>query len=139
MRRIDFFREIKSSLIDTVISVYDPFIKSDIEKVEEVANLILGITWVPVLKENAPYTNLDMEFINGMPIIFFGNETNRMAMEGFCPECLHIFTVTSLYSIVKCLDCGKEYNFKTQLGDLKFKSMPLKRINKTYYVGFTHS
>ena len=51
MKRDEFLKEMGSGLFQTVKSVYEPFIKEDLKKVEGAADKALGITWVPFMKE----------------------------------------------------------------------------------------
>jgi len=136
MRRGDFIKEMGSSLFQTVKSVYEPFISEDLEKVESAADRALGIRWVPVIKESEPFSELELKFIGGKPVIVVRNGTNMQAMDGVCPVCSNIIILTTLYSSGKCLNCQKEYNFKTQSGELQLASFPIKRKEDMYYIGF---
>jgi hypothetical protein len=132
MRRSDFFKELGNSLFQTV----KPFIHDDLEKLEDAADRALGITWLPLLKEYEGYSELEMKFIGGKPVIVSRNGANMQAMDGVCPVCSNIIILTTLYSSGKCLNCQKEYNFKTQLGDLQLAELPIKRKEETYFIGF---
>ena len=136
MRRGDFIKEMGSSLFQTVKSVYEPFISEDLEKVESAADRALGIRWVPVIKESEPFSELELKFIGGKPVIVVRKGTNMQAMDGVCPVCSNIIILTTLYSSGKCLNCQKEYNFKTQSGELQLASFPIKRKEDIYYIGF---
>ncbi|MFJ7725655.1 hypothetical protein ACIQXV_05755 [Neobacillus sp. NPDC097160] len=136
MRRGDFLREMAGGLFQTVKSAYEPFLSEDLEKVEAAADRALGITWHPFLKEHEHYSNLEMKFIGGKPVIVTHNGTNIQAFDGVCPGCSNIIIVTTLYSSGKCLNCQKEYNFKTQSGDLQLNSNPIKRKEDSYFIGF---
>ena len=134
MRRGDFFKEMGSSILQTI----KPFINEDLEKLEAAADKALGITWLPLMKENDNEltSKLEMRFFAGKAIIVTRNGTNMQAMDGVCPVCSNIIILTALYSSGKCLNCQKEYNFKTQTGDLQLEELPLKRNNGTYFIGF---
>ncbi|MEH7075454.1 hypothetical protein [Neobacillus drentensis] len=136
MKRGDFLKEMAGSLFQTVKSVYEPFIHEDFEKVEAAADRALGITWLPLEKEQDGNHDLEMKFIAGKPIIVVRNGTNMQAMNGVCPVCSTIIIVTTLYSSGKCLNCQKEFNFKTQTGELLLETYPLKSKENTVYIGF---
>jgi hypothetical protein len=136
MKRGDFLKDIAGSLFQTVKSVYEPFLKEDLEKVEVAADLALGFTWLPLGKENAVCPELEMKFIAGKPVIVTRYGTNMQAIDGVCPVCSNIIIVTTLYSRGKCLNCQKEYNFKTHSGDLQLDSYPIKIKDDTYFIGF---
>ena len=136
MRRGDFIKEMGSSLFQTVKSVYEPFISEDLEKVESAADRALGIRWVPFIKESELFSELELKFIGGKPVIVVRNGTNMQAMDGVCPVCSNIIILRTLYSSGKCLNCQKEYNFKTQSGELQLASFPIKRKEDIYYIGF---
>ncbi|MGG3561457.1 hypothetical protein ABES03_07605 [Neobacillus rhizosphaerae] len=136
MRRGDFIKEMGSSLFQTVKSVYEPFISEDLEKVESAADRALGITWIPFIKEIELDSELEMKFIRGKPVIVTRNGTNMQAMDGVCPVCSNIIILTTLYSSGKCLNCQKEFNFKSHSGELQLASFPIKRKEDIYYIGF---
>lgn len=137
MKRDEFIREMGNSLFQTVKSVYQPFFHEDLEKVENAADRALGITWLPLMKKNDVSPDLEMRFISGKPIIVANYETNMQAISGVCPVCSNIIILTTLYSSGKCLNCQKEYNFKTQTGELKLEHLPIKTKDNTYFIGFS--
>ncbi|MCL6570677.1 MAG: hypothetical protein K6T88_03200 [Bacillus sp. (in: Bacteria)] len=136
MRRADFLKEVAGSFFQTVKSVYEPLLSEDIEKVEMAADRALGIFWLPFSTEYDGCTDLEMKFIFGKPVIVTRNGANMQALNGVCPVCSNIITLTTLYSTGKCLNCQKEYNFKTHLGDLELESFPVKSKGDTWYIGF---
>jgi hypothetical protein len=137
MKRSDFLKEMAGSLFHTVKSVYQPFLSEDLEKVEVAADRALGITWFPLVRENDGAPELEMKFIDGKPVLIARNGTNMQAMDGVCPVCSNIIIVTALYSSGKCLNCQKEYNFKTQTGDLQLDPYPVKTKGNTCFIGFS--
>ncbi|SDL91439.1 hypothetical protein [Bacillus sp. OK048] len=136
MKRLDFFKEMGGGLFQTVKSVYEPFIQGDLEKIESAADRALGLTWVPVMNETELRSNLEMKFFQGKAIIFVRHEANMQAWNGICPVCSQIITVSTLYSSGKCLNCQKEFNFKTHTGELLLTPLPLKKRDRNYQVGF---
>jgi hypothetical protein len=136
MRRGDFLKEMGNSLFQTVKSVYEPFLSEDLEKVEVATDRALGITWLPLVTENEGYTDLEMKFIGGKPVIITRNGTNMQALDGVCPVCSNIIILTTLYSTGKCLNCQKEYNFETHLGELELEVFPIKTKGATHFIGF---
>jgi hypothetical protein len=137
MRRLDFMKELGNSLFETIKAVYEPFIKEDIEKMEDVANMALGITWHPLMKKTEASAELEMKFIRGKPIIVARYGTNMQVMDGVCPVCSNIIILTTLYLSGKCLNCEKEYNFITQTGDFQPEPLRLKLKDEMYYIGLS--
>jgi hypothetical protein len=135
MKRGEFLKEMAGSLFHTAKSVYEPFLSEDLAKMEEAADRALGITWIPLMNKSELSAELDMKFLNGKPIILTQYDSNVHALDGICPECSNIIILTSLYSTGKCLNCQKDYNFKTLAGELKLHSLPLKLKENQYYVG----
>lgn len=135
MKRKEFLKEMGTSLFQTVKYVYEPFIHDDLQKVEEVVDRTLDIKWVPLMREDDVNSMLEMKFINGSPIMVLLDEANMQVMSGICPECSNIIIVTTLYSTGKCLNCEKEYNFKTKKGDLYLKTIPVKKKDHVIYIG----
>lgn len=136
MDRKEFLKEMGSSLFQTVKNVYEPFIHDDLHKVEEVVDQTLGIKWVPLMNADDSNSKLEMKFMNGTPIIVIPDVANIHVWSGICHECSNIITVTTLYSTGKCLNCEKEYNFKTKQGDLSLTTIPVKKKDHVIYIGF---
>lgn len=136
MKRAEFIKEMGNSLCQTVKSVYEPFLKEDIKKEENVKDLVLAITWLPLLPKREISTQLEMRFVNGKPIIVSMNETNMQVLSGICPVCSNIIIITTLYASGKCLNCEKEYNFNTNEGELLLESLPIMLIDQMYFVVF---
>lgn len=134
MKRGDFLKELGGSLYQTVKSVYTPFIGEDLKRIEEAADRALGINWVPLFRVDDYDSELEMKFVEGKPIIVSRNGTNMQAMDGVCPVCSNIIILTTLYSTGKCLNCQKEFNFKTRCGELELKSLPAKIKDQTFYI-----
>lgn len=136
MKRIDFFKEMGTSFLQTVKYAYEPFIHDDLQKVEDVMDRALGVKWLPFMKEEeAAAAQLEMKFIDGRPVILSNCDSNIQVMDGICPGCLNLINVTALYSTGKCLYCEKEFNFKTKQGDLVLESLPLKTKDHVIYIG----
>lgn len=136
MNRKDFFKEMYTSLFQTVKYAYEPILNDDLQKVEAVVEQALGIKWLPIEKgEDTLFEKLELKYIEGIPIIVFLENTNIQAMYGFCPECSNIIHVTALYSTGKCFNCGKEYNFKTKQGELQLETLPVKKKERMFYIG----
>lgn len=136
MNRKEFFKEMGGSLIKTVRSVYEPFLNDDLNKVEKVADKALGIIWLPLMRVDESCSKLEIKFIEGKPIIVSQFGTNIQARKGICPECSNLIVVSTLYSTGKCLNCGKEYNFQTEQGELKLDSLEVKKKDQMYFVGY---
>jgi hypothetical protein len=136
MKRHEFFKELGDSLYQTVKTVYDPFVQSDIDKLEEAADLALGLVWIPIMKEAENADHLEMKFFQGKAIIIVRQESNMQAWNGICPVCSNIITLTTLYLSGKCLNCRKEYNFKTNTGDLQLRPLPIRR--KKHMIEIAH-
>jgi hypothetical protein len=135
MKRMDFLKEMGASLFQTVKYAYEPFARDDLQKVEEAADRALGIKWLPLMQEDDSAPKLDTKFVDGKPVIVSNFDTNMRVMNGICPVCSNIIVVTTLYSTGKCLNCEKEYNFKTQQGDLQLEPLPIKVKDKTVFIG----
>ncbi len=135
MNRIEFFKEIRDGFFQTVKSVYEPFFKEDLEKIERAADRALGISWFPIVNMDEQRENLEMKFVAGQPVILLHQETNMEAISGICPECSNIITITPLDSSGKCLNCEKTFSFITRKGELKLEMFPVKRKGETIFVG----
>jgi len=136
MNRKDFFKEIGSSLLETVKSAAEPFIQEDLEKIETAADRALGVEWMPLMQEEELRSNLEIRYIAGRPIIVSKFRSNIQAWDGICLGCSNIITISTLYSSGKCLNCDKEFNFQTLEGTLKLDPLAVKKKDHMYFVGY---
>ena len=139
MNRIEFFKEMRDGLFRTVKSVYEPFLKEDLEKFERATDSALGIMWYPVVNLYGQRENLEMKFVAGQPVILLRQGPNIEAMSGVCPKCSNLITITSLYSSGKCLNCGKIFNFTNHEERLQLETFPIRRKEETIFVGINVS
>jgi hypothetical protein len=136
MKRLDFFKEMRESIFQTVKSVYEPFIQGDLETLEGAADRALGITWIPLMREREWTSDLEIKFLQGQAVILVRDGVNMQAWNGICPVCSQIITLSTLYSSGKCLNCQKEFNFKTNTGELRLSSLSMRKRDQTYQIGF---
>ncbi|WP_416825327.1 Rieske 2Fe-2S domain-containing protein [Ectobacillus polymachus] len=137
MNRLDFLKEVAGSIFQTVKYVYEPFLKDDIEKVEEAADRALGITWVPVMKHDEMGNRPEVRYASGKPVIIFSHEEKLHAISGICPACSNLIQVRTYDHVATCMSCDKEYNLKTMDGELSVQSLQIKRKDQMYVVGLT--
>jgi hypothetical protein len=136
MKRLDFFKELGDGVFQIVKSVYEPFIQGDLEKLEGAVDRALGITWIPFMKESDWISDLEMKYFHGKAVILVRHGVNMQAWNGICPVCSQIITLSTLYSSGKCLNCQKEFNFKTNTGELRLTSLPFRKRDQIYQIGF---
>ncbi|CAM3897140.1 hypothetical protein [Mesobacillus zeae] len=126
MKRLDFIREMQSSLFKTVRSVYEPFLAEDVEKLERAADKALGLQWHHACTSGELSSPIEQKFINGKPVILIKSEGNMRAFSGICPACSNLLILSTLYSSGKCVICEKDYNFLTGEGSLYLEEYPVR-------------
>ncbi|MCM3737552.1 hypothetical protein M3215_17555 [Bacillus cytotoxicus] len=136
MNRLDFLKEVTGSIFQTMKYVYEPFLKDDLEKVEEATDRALGITWIPVMKRDETLIKPEVRFVSGKSIIVFPHEENLHAISGICPICSNLIQVRMYDYMATCLVCDKDYDFKTLGGELSVQKLQIKRKDQMYVVGF---
>lgn len=137
MKRFEFFKEMGEGIFKTVKAVYEPFIHEDLEKLEGAADNALGIAWIPIMRESEWIGDLEIKFSQGKAVILERHGVNIQAWNGICPVCSQIITLSPLYSSGKCLNCQKEFNFKTNDGELRLTPLPVRKRDEIYQIGFT--
>jgi hypothetical protein len=137
VKREQFFREMKSGLLETVKTVYQPFVEEDIQILEKTTDRLFGIKWVFVCNEQDQLELLNEFFLEGQPVIVIWMKGNMKAISGICPTCSNLLTLSFLYSTCKCLNCGNHHNFQNETGELKVKEFPVKKKDDAYYIGFS--
>lgn len=135
MKREQFLDEMKSGLINSVRSFYEPFINEGLSKIEKTTDYMLGINWHYLCDQSTVVEKMDQFFVNGKPIIIVSEAGNIRAISGICPECSNLITLSILYSTCKCLNCENDYNFQKKEGNLTFLEHPIKKKQMAYYVG----
>lgn len=139
MNRLDFLKEVTGSIFQTMKYVYEPFLKDDLEKMDEAVDRALGITWVPVMKVDEMIIRPEVRFVSGNPIIVFSHDERLHAISGICPVCSNIIQVRMYDHMATCMNCDKDYDFKTMDGKLSVQKLQIKRKNQMYVGGFTEN
>ncbi|WP_147533690.1 hypothetical protein [Bacillus marasmi] len=135
MNRQDFLKEMRKGLFSTIRTVYEPFVDEELEKLEKTADSMLGIRWVFVCQKDTEFTKVNEYFIHGKPIYIIQMNGNMRAMSGICPSCSNLLNLSNLLLTCKCLNCEKDYNFQTNIGNLDITELPLIEKSDGYYVG----
>ena len=138
MKRMEFLKEMSSSLGKTLKSIYHPMVEDDVEKLSKAAQQALGIKWHFLSIKNEVKQGVELKFISGKPIIIVQTpKGNMQAISGICPVCSNLLVFSSLYSTGKCLICEKDYNFITMTGHLEYTVLPVKLEEERLFVGLS--
>jgi nitrite reductase/ring-hydroxylating ferredoxin subunit len=135
VNRGEFFKEMKKGFMNTLKTLYEPLIDDDLEVLEKTTDRLLGIQWAFVCRPDYPFEKLNEFYIDGKPIFIVQNSGNMRAISGICPSCSNLLNLSVLLLTCKCFNCGKEYNFHTETGDLILWEHPLIKKNDGYYAG----
>lgn len=136
MNRLQFLAELRKSLIDTTKGITFPVISEEIEKLDEVADQIVGIQWFP-LKTMSPSSFLGAQdrFINNRSILFFSDGKSLKAYEKKCISCNCLAQWITYEKKLKCFSCDKTYDVQKDSGELKCERHSMKETNGEWFIG----
>lgn len=141
MNRLDFLKEMRSSLFGTVKEIYEPFVEDDLKKINQSADQLLGIHWFYVASGAESIHHLEQKYVAGKPIICFKSENEIRAYSGICPTCTNLLTISTFTKTCKCMHCDKQYDFESTSDDSKsvLTEFPVKQKSDGLYVGLKKS
>ena len=134
MNRLDFLKEVKNSLFETVKAACAPLVEDKLEKLDHSIDLLSQLQWWHVANEAASNNTIEQKFIDGRSLLLVHANHTIRAFNGACTACnqlLHVFQITST---CKCMNCDQEYILA---GSEKsyLQEYPMKRRDDGYYVG----
>lgn len=135
MNREGFFKEMGKGLLQTVKTVFEPLIEDDLETLEKTTDTILGIQWLYLCSSEYPFEKLNQFFVKNRSIFVIQEEGNMRAISGICPSCSNLLHLSALLLTCKCFNCEKDFNFRTNSGELTFFDLPITRKQDGYYIG----
>nr|WP_295971447.1 hypothetical protein [uncultured Bacillus sp.] len=137
MNRLDFFKEMKTGLLKTVTSIYEPIMEDDMEKINKVADQLLGIKWFYLTDNTYVSRKVEQKRINGRPCIISYDEGSIKAYSGICLSCSQLLYLSTADFTCKCLTCEKEiklFEFEPCNHQIILE-YPVKKQKDGYYVG----
>lgn len=134
MNRLEFLKELKKSLVDTVRYVSAPIVEEKMEKLDHSLDVLSQIQWWHVTNQVSESTKIEEKYIDGQSILLVHEDKKLRAFNGFCPSCNHLLHVFQMDSKCKCMNCEEEYSFMSNEGS-GLQEYPLKKSETGYYVG----
>ncbi|CCQ97301.1 putative Rieske (2Fe-2S) iron-sulfur domain protein [[Clostridium] ultunense Esp] len=137
MNRLEFLRELKKSLIDTVKEVSLPFLEEDAKKIEETVDRLIGVTWV----STGIRGKLEGEQVESVRLgkkeffLYKKNKEETRGVENRCPECGSLLHYLSYRRRLKCLSCDKDFHLDTEEGELHLTPAPMKQEEEIWFIG----
>lgn len=127
MNRAEFFREMGKGLLKTIKEISSPFLEEELEKMDELADKVAGVTWhIAGKKEFFNPGDAHDLFLGGQSVILFRREKEFAAYRKLCLCCKMMPQWIPYEKKLKCLSCEKEFFPESGGGDLKLQSCPVK-------------
>lgn len=136
MNRLQFLAELKKSLLVTTKEITAPILEGEVEKLEEAASDLIGITWVKLDGVNPrTFQGIQETFLRGTSIVLFSNGETLRAYDKACQSCHSLTQWIAYEGILKCFSCEKTYQIKTETGDLTYKHYSIKEKHGEWFIG----
>lgn len=136
MNRLEFLKEIKKSLIETVQYACAPIMEDKIEKLNNSLDVLSQLQWWHVVSEVSEFHKIEEKYIDSQSIILVHENKKLYAFNGLCPSCKNLLTVFQNDSKCKCMYCEEEYTFASNKENC-LQEYPLKSCEDGYYVGLS--
>ena len=134
MNRLDFLKELKNSLVETVQSACSPIVEDKIEKWDRSMDVLSQLQWWHVTNQMASIPTIEQKYMNGQSLLLVHANNTIRAFDGTCPSCAHLLHVFQIDSTCKCMNCEKEFSLASSEPSC-LQEYPLKRRKDGYYVG----
>lgn len=134
MNRLDFLKELKNSLIETVQSACAPIVEDKIEKLDRSIDVLSQLQWWPITNQIAAKKTIEQKYIDGQSLLLVHANNTIRAFNGTCPACEHLLHVFQIDSKCKCLNCEEEFALASNETSCLLE-YPLRRREDGYDVG----
>ncbi|WP_397538829.1 hypothetical protein [Rummeliibacillus pycnus] len=134
MNRLEFLKEIKQSLVETVQYACAPIMEDKIDKWNRSFDVLSQLQWWHVTNQVSESNKIEEKYIDSQTIILVHENNKLHVFNGLCPSCEHLLTVFQKDSKCKCMYCEKEYSFASNEENC-LQEYPLKSCEDGYYVG----
>lgn len=135
MNRLEFLKEIKNSLVQTIQSATAPIVEDKIDKIDRSIDVLSQVQWWHVTNEVLNSKKIEQKYIDGQSLLLVHANRNIRAFSGVCPTCNHLLHVFQMDLTCKCMNCEQEFSLASSETKSCLQEYPLKRHKDGYYVG----
>ena len=134
MDRLEFLKELKNSLLETIQSACAPIIEDKIDKFDRSIDVLSQLQWWHVTNQIASIKTIEQKYIDGQSLLLVHANNTIRAFNGTCPSCDHLLHVFQIDLKCKCMNCEEEFSLASSEKSCLLE-YPLKKLEDGYYVG----
>lgn len=134
MNRLEFLKELKNSLVETIQSACAPIVEDKIDKLDRSIDVLSQLQWWHVTNQIASIKTIEQKYIDGQSLLLVHANNVIRAFNGTCPSCGHLLHVFQMDSTCTCMNCEEEFPLAGS-ETCSLQEYPLKRREDGYYVG----
>ena len=134
MDRLEFLKELKNSLLETIQSACAPIVEDKIDKFDRSIDVLSQLQWWHVTNQIASIKTIEQKYIDGQSLLLVHANNTIRAFNGTCPSCDHLLHVFQMDSKCKCMNCEAEFSLASSETSC-LQEYPLKIREDGYYVG----
>ena len=135
MNRLDFLKELKNSLVETVQSACAPIIEDKMDKIDRSIDVLSQLQWWHVTNQMSEKETIEQKYIDGQSLLLVHANNTIRVFNGTCPSCNHLLHDFQMDCTCKCMNCEEEFSFASSDANCCLQEHPLKRHEDGYYVG----
>lgn len=134
MNRLEFLKELKNSLVETVQLACAPIVEDKIDKLDRSFDVLSQLQWWHVTNQIGAIKSIEQKYVDGQSLLLVHANNSIRAFNGKCPSCEHLLHVFQIDSKCKCMNCEEEFSLVSNETS-SLQEYPLKRREDGYYVG----
>ncbi|GMB09649.1 Rieske-like 2Fe-2S protein [Thermolongibacillus altinsuensis] len=134
MNRLQFLKELRNSLVETMKEASAPLLEDEVEKMKEIlfsvhrAWHLLGTYDADELK------GVEVKNIHHVPVVVYVQKGNIKARKAICSHCRVMPHYVQFEHRFICLYCDREFDLASETGTLKMPLLATKKIENQWYV-----
>ena len=134
MNRLEFLKEMKNSLIETIQSACAPIIEDHVDKIDRSIDVLAQLQWWHAANQISGQKTIEQKYIDGQSLLLVHANNTIRAFHGTCSSCGHLLHVFQMDATCKCMNCEKEFPLAgSETSGLQ--ELPMKKLEDGYYVG----
>ncbi|AEH48073.1 Rieske 2Fe-2S domain-containing protein [Parageobacillus thermoglucosidasius] len=134
MNRLQFLKEMRNSLVETVKEASAPLLEEEVKKMKEIFSSVHYVWHLLGTYDAAELKRVEMRNVHHVPVVVYVQNGKIKARKAICSHCHVIPHYIELEHRLICLYCDREFDLASETGTLKLPLLATKKIKNQWYV-----
>ncbi|UQD51037.1 2Fe-2S ferredoxin [Bacillus methanolicus] len=134
MNRLQFLKEMRNSLVQTIKEAYTPLLEDEVEKITEIFSSVHRAWYLLGIYDVAELKGVEVKYVHHVPVAVYVQNGDIKARKAICSNCHVLPHYIQYQHRFICLNCDREFDLASEKGTLKMSLLATKKIKNQWYV-----